>query len=146
MGRHGWHEKSMLSFQDEDEISAAIVSHTSQSGTYFLPYGPAREGLTPAQRKAAEATVAQKMQKGPVTFAAVRRDGFGSFARGLITQALILMAGAFLFTWLLLQAGGLSYVGGVAFLGVAGLATGVIVDLPNWNWWGFSGGYTLVND
>jgi hypothetical protein len=48
----GWHEKSMLSFQDEDEISAAIVSHTSQSGTYFLPYGPAREGLTPAQRKA----------------------------------------------------------------------------------------------
>ena len=29
------------------------------------------------------------------------------------------------------------------FLAVAGLAASVIVDLPNWNWWGFSGTYTL---
>jgi|SRR5215470_13112318 len=141
----GWHEKSLLSFQNEDDVSAVIASHTAKSGTYILPYGPSREGLTPEQLKAAEATVMQKAQKGPVAFAAVRRDGFGSFTRGLIIQALILMASAFLLTWLLLQTRGLSYLHRVLFLGVAGLAAGVMVDLPNWNWWGFSIGYTVVN-
>jgi hypothetical protein len=141
----GWHEKPLLTFQNEDEVSAAIASHITQSGTYLLPAGPSQAGMTPEQKKAAQAILMQKMQKGPVMFAAIRQGGFGSFTRGLITQALILMAGAFLFTWLLLQTSGLSYVGRVAFLGIAGLAAGVIVDLPNWNWWGFSDGYTLVN-
>jgi hypothetical protein len=141
----GWHEKPLLTFQNEDEVSAAIASHITQSGTYLLPAGPSQAGMTPEQKKAAQAILMQKMQKGPVMFAAIRQGGFGSFTRGLITQALILMAGAFLFTWLLLQTSGLSYVGRVAFLGIAGLAAGVIVDLPNWNWWGFSGAYTLVN-
>jgi hypothetical protein len=75
----GWHEKGLLSFQNEDDVSAAITSHTAKSGTYLLPYGPSREGLTPEQVQAAEASVMQKMQKGPLVFAAVRRDGFGSF-------------------------------------------------------------------
>jgi hypothetical protein len=141
----GWHEKPLLTFQNEDEVSATIASHITQSGTYLLPAGPSQAGMTPEQKKAAQAILMQKMQKGPVMFAAIRQGGFGSFTRGLITQALILMAGAFLFTWLLLQTSGLSYVGRVAFLGIAGLAAGVIVDLPNWNWWGFSGAYTLVN-
>jgi lipoprotein signal peptidase len=46
---------------------------------------------------------------------------------------------------LLLQTTGLSYARRVAFLAVIGLAASVIVDLPNWNWWGFSGAYTVVN-
>jgi hypothetical protein len=78
-------------------------------------------------------------------FAAVRRDGFGSFVRSLVIQALILMASALLLTWLLLQTSGLSYLSRVIFLGGAELAAGVMVDLPNWNWWGFSTGYTVVN-
>ena len=40
---------------------------------------------------------------------------------------------------------GLSYPRRVAFLAVVGLSASVIVDLPNWNWWGFSGAYTAVN-
>jgi hypothetical protein len=46
---------------------------------------------------------------------------------------------------MLLQTRGLSYGKRVLFLAVAGLAASVIVDIPNWNWWGFSGAYTLVN-
>jgi hypothetical protein len=55
------------------------------------------------------------------------------------------MAAAALLTWLLLQTTGLSYARRVVFLAVVGLASSVIVDLPNWNWWGFSGAYTAVN-
>ena len=80
----------------------------------------------------------KKVQHGPLVVAAVRRTGFGSFSRAMITQLLCLMAGAFLLTWLLLQTSGLSYTQRVTFLAIAGLAASVIIDLPNWNWWGFS--------
>jgi len=141
----GWHEKPMLSFQNEDEVSAVIASHAPQSGVYLLPGTPPQEGLSAEQKKAAQAAVMAKMQKGPIVFAAVRTGGFGSYARGLIIQLLSLMAAAFLLTWLLLQTSGLSYIRRAAFCAVVGLASSVIVDLPNWNWWGFSGAYTAVD-
>lgn len=141
----GWHEKTLTTFQNEDDVSAVIASHITQSGTYLLPAGPSQAGMTSEQKKAAQNVQMQKMQKGPVMFAAIRRDGFGSFTRGLVAQVLIQMAGALLLTWLLLQTSGLSYTRRVAFLAVAGLAASVIADLPNWNWWGVSGAYTAVN-
>jgi len=141
----GWHEKTMLGFQNEDELSAALVSHTVADGTYILPFTPPTEGKTSEQKKKAMAASIEKMQKGPIMVAAVRRGGFGSFGRVIVIQLLCLMAAAFLLTWLLLQTSGLSYARRVAFLAVAGLAASVIVDLPNWNWWGFSAAYTAVN-
>ncbi len=140
----GWHEKSILSFQNDEEVSAVIRSHTVQSGTYILPGTPPAGGMSSEQKKAAQATLMEKMQKGPVMFAAVKLEGFGSYANGLIIQLLSLMAAAFLLTWLVLQTGGLGYGKRVIFLGIVGLAASVIVDLPNWNWWGFSGAYTVV--
>ena len=141
----GWHEKTMVAFHDEDEVSAVIASHAGQDGTYMLPNMPPTAGMTPEQKKSALATLIQKMRAGPIMVAAVRRGGFGSYGRGLIVQLISLMAAAFLLTWLLLQTSGLSYARRVAFLAVVGLAASVIVDLPNWNWWGFSGAYTAVN-
>jgi hypothetical protein len=141
----GWHEKTMVAFHNEDEVSAVIASHAGQDGTYILPSMPPTVGLAPEQKKNVIAAVMQKMQAGPIMVAAVRRGGFGSYSRGLIVQLLSLMAAAFLLTWLLLQTTGLSYARRVAFLAVVGLAASVIVDLPNWNWWGFSGPYTAVN-
>jgi hypothetical protein len=141
----GWHEKTMVGFQNEDEVSAVIASHATQDGTYLLPNMPPTAGMTPEQKKSALAALMQKMQNGPIMVAAVRRGGFGSYSRGLIVQLLSLMAAAFLLTWLLLQTAGLSYARRVVFLAIVGLAASVIVDLPNWNWWGFSGAYTAVN-
>lgn len=141
----GWHETPLLAFQNEDDVAAVIESHTTQSGVYVLPGAPAQAGLNAEQKKVAQATQIAKMQKGPLVFAAVRRGGFGSYAQGLIIQLLSLIAAAFLLTWMLLQTSGLRYNRRVLFLAVAGLAASVIVDLPNWNWWGFSGAYTIVN-
>jgi hypothetical protein len=141
----GWHEKTLVSFQNDDEVSALIASHAPKDGTYILPGMPPTEGMTAEQQKAAKAALMERMQKGPIMIAAVRRGGFGSFARGLIIQVLSLMVAAFLLTWLLLQTSGLSYRKRVMFIAITGLAASVIVDLPNWNWWGFSGVYTAVN-
>jgi hypothetical protein len=139
-----WHEKPILSFQNDEEVSKMIRSHTTESGMYIVPGAPSMETMSKEQKKAAQAEVFEKMKKGPIMFAAVRRDGFDSYTRGLIIQLLSLMAAAFLLTWLALQTSGLSYGKKVIFLAVVGLAAGVITELPNWNWWGFSGTYTLV--
>ena len=140
-----WHEKQLRSFQNEDEVTAVIASHAPESGNYLLPTGPTQEGLSGDQKKAAEEIRMQKMQKGPLVFAAVRLGGFGSFPQVLLTQLLCQMFAALLLTWMLLQTSGLSYARRVAFLAAAGLAASVIADLPNWNWWAFSAGYTAVN-
>jgi hypothetical protein len=140
-----WHEKQLRSFQNEDEVIAVISAHVPQSGNYLLPTGPSQEDLTADQKKAAEEIRTQKMQKGPLVFAAIRKEGFGSFPKVLLTQLLCQIFAALLLTWMLLQTTSLSYARRVAFLGVAGLAASVIADLPNWNWWSFSGAYTVVN-
>jgi hypothetical protein len=141
----GWHESAMMNFQNEDEVATVIASHTPRNGTYLLPGAPRTQGLTPEQKTKTEAALMERMQKGPLMVAAVRRGGFGSFGQAMIIQVLSLMAAAFLLTWLLLQTSGLGYARRVAFVAVAGLAASVIVDLPNWNWYGFSGPYTAVN-
>ncbi len=140
-----WHQKQLRSFQNEDEVSAVIASHAPESGNYLLPTGPSQEGMNAEQKKAAEDIRMQKMQKGPLVFAAIRKEGFASFPKTLITQLVCQMFAALLLTWMLLQTGGLSYARRVAFLAIAGLAASVIADLPNWNWWAFSGTYTAVN-
>jgi hypothetical protein len=140
----GWHEKPLLAFQNEDELSAFITSHAEKSGVYLLPSGVPAANLSAEQKKEAEAAIVAKMQKGPIMFAAVRKEGFGSITVGLIRQVLSEFAAALLLTWLLLQTSGLSYAKRVAFLAVVGLSASVIADLPNWNWWGFSGAYTRI--
>jgi len=141
----GWHEKTMINFQNDDEVSAVIASHAAKDGTYILPGSRSTKGMTADQKKQTEATLMERMRKGPIVVAAVRRGGFGSFGQAMVIQVLCLMVAAFLLTWLLLQTNGLSYARRVLFLAIAGLSASVIVDLPNWNWWGFSGAFTAVN-
>jgi len=140
-----WHLIQYRSFQNEDEVSALVSSHTPESGIYLLPMGSPQQGMNAEQKKAAVEIRTQKMQKGPLMFAAIQRGGFGSFPRVLLTQLLYQMLAALLLTWLLLQTAGLSYARRVAFLAIAGLAASVIADLPYWNWYGFPAAYTGVN-
>jgi hypothetical protein len=128
----GWHEKSLRTFQNDKEVAAVVSSHTAEDGTYLMPYGNSKEAQ-------------ERMGRGPIVFAAVRRGGMGSVARLFAVQIAILFARAFLLTWLLLQTSGLTYGRRVLFLAMVGLAASAIVDLPNWNWWGFSGSFTAVN-
>ena len=140
-----WHLKQYHSFQTEDEVSALISSHAPESGIYLLPLGPPQEGMNSEQKKTAMEIRTQKMQKGPLMFAAVKRGGFDSFPRVLLIQFCYHMIAAALLTWLLLQTTGLSYARRVAFLAIAGLAASVIADLPYWNWYSFPAAYTAIN-
>jgi hypothetical protein len=103
----GWHEKSLRTFENDQEVAAVISSHTIEDGTYLMPYGNSKEAQ-------------ERMRRGPIVFAAVRRGGIGSVARLFAVQIAILFAAAFLLTWLLLQTSGLTYGRRVLFLAVVG--------------------------
>jgi len=79
--------KTMLGFQNDSEVSAVIASHAPQDGTYLLPYMPSTQGMTPEQKKSAQATAAAKFQQGPIVVAAVSARGFPSIGRAMVIQA-----------------------------------------------------------
>src|SRR5580692_4103261 len=75
----GWHEKSLLTFQKDQEVAALISSHTVEDGMYLMPYGMSKEAQ-------------DRMQTGPIVVAAVRRGGMGSVGRLFGTETAILFA------------------------------------------------------
>ena len=54
------------------------------------------------------------------------------------------MLGALLIAWLVSPLPGLSYWDRARVAGIMGLSAGVLARLPDWNWWGFSRGFTLM--
>ena len=64
-----------------------ISSHTVEDGAYLVPFGMSQEAQ-------------DRVRRGPIVFAAVRRGGIGSLPRLFIVQIAILFAMAFLLTWL----------------------------------------------
>lgn len=64
----------------------------------FCPPGPSQQWLRGEEKKAAEEIRMQKTAKGPLMFAAIRKQGFGSFPKALLTQLLCQMFAALLLT------------------------------------------------
>ncbi len=140
-----WHAGALLAFRDEAAVARVVAANAPEAGVYFLPNPPpAPPGAAPAAAEAARDAALARMERGPVLFTAVRPHGAGSVTRAMVTDAVIEILGALLFTWLLLQTAGLSYWRRVAFVTTAALAVAVVAALPDWNWLGFSARYTAV--
>lgn len=132
-----WHCAVMQTFNNEESVAQAILDNTERDGIYVLP--------NLCDKKIGGEMRAQAMKKGPVMFASVQRYGFDIDSIAPYVSALIIQViGAFLVTFLLLQTGGLGYLRRVLFVTMIGLTIGVLAELPNWNWWGYSMGYVGV--
>jgi hypothetical protein len=139
------HEGWIMRFKDEAAVGQVLQANALESGIYGYPLAKPSPGMTAEQKKALIASADQEAKEGPIVFAAVRVGGFPSFGRALVFQFLGQFFAACLLLLLLSKTSGLSYIQKVMFLGIVGLASGVIVDLPNWNWWGFSTGYVFAD-
>lgn len=122
-----WHMMTIQHFQNEPAVSQAIQHNATTSGIYLLPL-----------------QYSVNNANSPMIFASVHLQGMGSMNSALIIQFIIQIAGAFLVTWLLSKTKNLSYWGRVKFIFVFALAAAIITELPYWNWFAFSTGYTLV--
>jgi hypothetical protein len=138
------HKSSMRGFTDEGSVAAALSASTPASGIYFYPSGEAAPGASAAEKQAAMTAAEAKMRAGPMIFVSIYKAGMASIAPLMVKGLFIYMFGAFLMTWLLLRAQGLSYLGRVGFVVIASLVAWVLADLPDWNWWSFSTSYTLA--
>lgn len=134
-----WPGDPLRAFTNEDAVEQAIVANAPQSGNYLLP-NPHRKGITSEQQQKS----GERMFRGPMMFASVRLEPFGSMAKPLVIQFLTQFIVALLATFLLLQTGGLSYKGRVIFLTVIGVIIFVGGHVDEWNWWSFSNAYMLM--
>lgn len=121
-----FHANTMTGFADDKAVNDVIRKNAKTSGVYLSPSDKDRMG------------------NSPIIYAAIRVEGMTSMTKPMIVGFLVDVFSALLVSWLLLQTAGQSFGGRVAFVVVVGLAAGVMTRLPDWNWWGFTPGYTLV--
>ena len=137
-----WHQTCMKKFSCERGVADAIREYAPESGVYILPNTFHKENGCPTEMKKSM----QMMENGPFVFAAVKLEGMGKMTMGSFVLSLILQViGAFIATWMLMQTKGLSFFKQIGFFTLFGLSIGVLGLLPEWNWWGFSFCYVLVN-
>jgi hypothetical protein len=139
-----WPGEPFRSFTNEQAVVDAVKANAPQSGNYLLPNEPKRTpGMTDDQYKAATKSAEDRMNTGPMIFAAVRL-GPVSMVRAMIVGFIVDVIAVLLGCLLLRQTDRLSYKGRVAFVAGLGLLIFVAAHLNDWNWWGFSAAYTLM--
>lgn len=133
----GWHSTYMKSFSDESAVVSAIKGNASASGIYAIP--DPKNCTSPGQMMA-------KMAEGPFAYIMLRPGG-RSTSMGLM-MLLGFVASCLwsaIATFLLLKTNGLSLFKKIGFVKAAGLLGTLSVYFAQWNWWGFSETYVLVN-
>jgi hypothetical protein len=140
-----WPGEPLRSFTNEDAVGQAISANAPRSGNYLLPNMPKRTpGMTDQQYAAAEKAMADRWARGPIVFAAVRLEPFGSFGAALVIQFLTQLVLALLATVLLQQTCGLSRAGRIGFVAAIGVIIFVGGHVDEWTWWSFSNAYMLM--
>src|SRR5438477_8430214 len=140
-----WAGEPLRTFTNEDAVAQAIKANTPRSGNYLLPNEHKRTpGMTDEQYQKMEQEATDRMSRGPVIFAAVRLEPFGSMVKPLVIGCITQFIAALLATFLLLQTSALSYAGRVGFLTLIGVIIFVGGDLDEWNWWSFTNVYIAL--
>jgi hypothetical protein len=140
-----WPGEPLLSFTNDEAVVAAIKANAARSGNYLLPNEVKRTaGMTDEQYKAAQQAAMDKMSRGPVIFAAIRLEPFGSMFKALMIKFITQLVAALLASFLLLQTNGLSYPARIVFVTILGLIIFAGANVDEWNWWGFSNAYTAM--
>ncbi len=138
-----WHQTCLNKFDSESEVASTIRDNAPVSGMYVLPNTFAYNDKT-SQSDMDRGM--RMMQNGPFVFASVRPHGMGGMTVAPFIIALIIqIIGAFIVSWMLLHTKGLHHKKQVGFVTLFGLSIGILGQLPDWNWWGFSACYVITN-
>ena len=132
-----WHNATFEKFTQEYVVEVVLASNAPKKGIYLVP--APHKGTQEEQQKAHE-----KMEKGSFAFVVMNPKGWGPMPPHLLIGLLTQILGAGLVTGLLRMTAKLGYWEKVGFTLVFAVAAGVVCHLPNWNWWGFSEGFTLL--
>jgi len=141
-----WQRGIFKAFSDEEKMAQVLAGQAPVTGIYGLPAEPRYPvGATKEKREAIDQAVWDRMQRGPLVFAVVSRERFGTFPRMLAIAFLGNFVVSLIFAWMLAQTTGLSYGERVAFLFLASVAAGIACRIPDWNWHKFPLNHVLIN-
>ena len=139
-----WPGEPLRHFTSEDAIVAAIKANAPRSGNYLIPNEPQRlPGMTEEQYQKATKDAEDRMNNGPMVFAAIRLEPV-SMAKAMIVGFLTDIIAVFFACMLLLQTDRLSYRARVLFVAGLGLLIFVGGHMDEWNWWGFGTSYMMM--
>lgn len=139
-----WPGEPLKHFTSEDAIVAAIKANVPRSGNYLIPNEPQRlPGMTEEQFQKAMKDAEDRMNNGPMVFAAIRLEPV-SMAKAMIVGFLTDIMAVFFACVLLLQTDRLSYRARVLFVAGLGLLIFIGGHVDEWNWWGFGASYMMM--
>ncbi|MDQ6770065.1 MAG: hypothetical protein M3Z54_08770 [Gemmatimonadota bacterium] len=119
-----WHSATVKAFTNNSAVVDAVRANTSGNGVYTSPQGiVAAVSLTP--------DLADKSK---------------SMGPNMTKQFVIDLIAALLLCFVVARIGVGRKRDAALTLGVAGLAAGIIKEMSDWNWYGFSAGYAIVNE
>jgi hypothetical protein len=118
-----WHMATMREFANNDAVVQAVRANAPENGVYFSPQG-----------------ILASVKLTPNVI-----DRTALIGQMLGTQFVIDLAVAFLLALVALRLRPTTTVGTATALGTAGLAGSMLIELSNWNWYGFSLSWTTVN-
>lgn len=123
-----FHNKSIRTFKDPLPVLNALVADAPESGVYLL--------LKDFSGKAAP--------QAPFVFLSFDQAGFGSMGKVMALGLLMQMIGGFFWTWILGKIPGLTSKDAALYGLIFGLTIGALGIMPNWVWWKFPLGYSLL--
>ena len=118
-----WHEAALSQFKDATAVNQTIRANAPANGVYFTP-----QGILAA-----------------VSFAPDMGDKTRNMAPALIKQLVIDLAAAFVLCLLVGRIASRGALRTGITLAVAALAAAFVLQLSDWNWYGFSTGYSAAN-
>lgn len=140
-----WHNPTMNSFTNEDAVAQVLMENAPTGGMYWLPgIPPGYEKLTGDAKKAADDAMMQRSKTMPYFYGVFQPRANDDMVRQMGGSLLFDILAALLITGLLMRTAGMSYLGRVMFIVTVALAVGLIAVVPNWVWWHYGTGWTIV--
>ncbi|MFI5334037.1 MAG: hypothetical protein ACHQT8_02590 [Chlamydiales bacterium] len=142
-----WHQMMMNKFQDEKKVADVIQENAPKSGVYMIPNCVSSDIRVSKEEMAKSKIKTQEMmQKGPIVYAIVQKEGMGGGMAGqFVTGLIVNIIAAFFVTWLLTMTKAMAYMKQVYFVTGIGFTAGLMVFLPDWVWMGMTFASVIVH-
>lgn len=134
-------EAGIKTLPNEDSVLSMMRSSIPDSGLYIFP-GANMNDKSPGAQQAYLA----KYKAGPSGIMAVTTGGKDlAFGKLLVNQFLFTLGAALLIAWVLaITASATTFGSRVLIVFLASVFGGLVYSAPYWNWYGFTGMYTLA--
>ncbi len=128
-----------------DAVSSSLDSSIgAKAGMYMFPTGGLTADSSREDKHKGMERMMEEMKTKPSGLLIYKPAGtVFNFGKSIAVQFATDFMKAFLVVWLLAQTRLATFAGRLGFIFVAGVLAAVVTNVPYWNWYSFSGTYTI---